>query len=74
MVINSRRVGKREGGVHRPDDPTHTLGARARLQLLGLSGSSRNGLLQLAEPERVVRPLDAYVQLVEALTWAQERK
>lgn len=43
------------------------LGWRARLQLLGLSGPSRNGLLQLPEPERVVRPLDLYVQLVEAL-------
>jgi len=43
------------------------LGSRARLQLLGLSGPSHRGLWQLPEPERVARPLDAYVQLVEAL-------
>jgi hypothetical protein len=44
------------------------LGARARLQLLGLSGPSRNVFLRLPEPERVARPFDAYVELVEALT------
>jgi hypothetical protein len=44
------------------------LGARARLQLLGLSGPSRDVFLHLPEPDRLVRPLDTYVQLVEALT------
>jgi len=44
------------------------LGARARLQLLGLSGPSRDVFLRLPEPERVARPFDAYVELVEALT------
>lgn len=42
------------------------LGHRARLQMAGLSGPSRSALLLLPDPERVVRPLDAYVQLVEA--------
>jgi transposase len=42
------------------------LGTRARLQLAGLSGASRSALLHLPSPERVRRPLDAYLQLVEA--------
>jgi transposase len=42
------------------------LGTRARLQLAGLSGASRAVLLHLPSPERVSRPLDAYLQLVEA--------
>ena len=44
------------------------LGGRARLQLLGLSGPSRQAFLHLPEPARLARPLDTYVQLVEALT------
>jgi transposase len=43
------------------------LGHRARLQMAGLSGPSRSALFLLPDPERVARPLDAYVQLVEAL-------
>jgi transposase len=43
------------------------LGHRARLQMAGLSGPSRTALFLLPDPERVARPLDAYVQLVEAL-------
>jgi len=42
------------------------LGHRARLQLAGLSGPSANGGLWLPAPERVRRPMDAYVELVEA--------
>jgi transposase len=42
------------------------LGTRARLQLAGLSGPSRQALLLVPERERRVRPLDADVQLVEA--------
>jgi hypothetical protein len=43
------------------------LGTRARLQLLGLSGPSHRAFLHLPTPERLVRPIDTYVQLVEAL-------
>lgn len=43
------------------------LGYRARLQMAGLSGASRSALLLLPDPERVARPLDAYVRMVEAL-------
>jgi hypothetical protein len=43
------------------------LGHRARLQLAGLSSSSRTALGQLPEATAVRRPLEAYVQLVEAL-------
>jgi hypothetical protein len=43
------------------------LGHRARLQMAGLSGPSRSALYLLPDPDRVARPLDAYVQLVEAL-------
>jgi transposase len=42
------------------------LGRRARLQMAGLSGPSRSALYLLPDPERVARPLDAYVQMVEA--------
>jgi len=44
------------------------LGHRARLQLLGLSGpAGGESTVWLPPPERVRRPLDAYVELVEAL-------
>jgi transposase len=43
------------------------LGHRARLQMAGLSGPSRSALYLLPDPCQVARPLDAYVQLVEAL-------
>lgn len=43
------------------------LGHRARLQMAGLSGPSRSALFLLPDPERITRPLDAYVQVVEAL-------
>ena len=43
------------------------LGHRARLQMAGLSGPSRSALWLLPHPEQVVRPLDAYDQMVEAL-------
>jgi hypothetical protein len=42
-------------------------GTRARLQLAGFSSGSRASLLHLPAVERIQRPLDAYVQLVEAL-------
>ena len=40
------------------------LGVRGRLQVAGLSGASLRSLLLV--PEQIRRPLDAYVQLVEA--------
>ena len=42
------------------------LGVRARLQLAGLSRASRSVLLLLPEVPAVQRPLDRYVQHVEA--------
>ena len=42
------------------------LGWRGRLQMAGLSGPSRQVLVQLPVREQIARPLDAYVQLVEA--------
>lgn len=60
-------------------DPTHyegestdrvlrptPLGFRSRLQLASLSGPSRAALLLLPAREKIARPLDRYVQLVEA--------
>jgi hypothetical protein len=38
-----------------------------RLQLAGLSSSSRSSLLLMPGREQIVRPLDDYVRLVEAL-------
>lgn len=43
------------------------LGERARLQLAGLSSPSRRALLAVPDPVRLVRPMEAYAQLVEAL-------
>lgn len=43
------------------------LGRRARLEMAGLSSPSRRMVLGLPVPERISRPMDAYVQLVEAL-------
>ncbi|MEN8184277.1 MAG: IS21 family transposase [Myxococcota bacterium] len=42
------------------------LGARARLQVAGLSSPSRRALCDLPEPETVARPLSAYAAIVEA--------
>jgi len=42
------------------------LGTRARLQLAGLSSASRSVLLHLPSPDRIARPMDAYLRLVEA--------
>ena len=42
------------------------LGVRGRLQLAGLSSGSRSVLLLLPEVQAVQRPLDRYVQHVEA--------
>ncbi len=50
----------------RVERPT-PLGRRARLQMAGLSSLSARSLLLLPDTERMVRPLDDYVQLVEAL-------
>jgi hypothetical protein len=52
--------------TERVERPT-PLGRRARLQIAGLSSPSRQALLGAPEREQVARPLDAYVQLVEAL-------
>ena len=43
------------------------LGRRAQLQLAGLSSASRSALLLTPTREHIVRPLDDYVRLVEAL-------
>lgn len=43
------------------------LGYRARLQLAGLSGASRSTLVLLPLREKIHRPMDDYVRLVEAL-------
>jgi len=50
----------------RVERPT-PLGQRARLQMAGLSTASRQALLDAPDRDQVARPLDAYVQLVEAL-------
>lgn len=50
----------------RVERPT-PLGRRARLQVAGLSSSSRHALLLVPDREQVVRPLDDYVRMVEAL-------
>ncbi len=42
------------------------LGRRARLQMAGLSGPSRQMVVQLPAPEALARPLDQYARLVEA--------
>ncbi len=50
----------------RVERPT-PLGQRARLQMAGLSSPSRQALLAAPDREQITRPLEAYVQLVEAL-------
>ena len=50
----------------RVERPT-PLGQQPRLQMAGLSGASQRALLAAPAPDRITRPLDAYVQLVEAL-------
>jgi hypothetical protein len=49
----------------RVERPT-PLGRRARLQMAGPSSGAAHPLLLLADTGRVARPLDEYVQLVEA--------
>ena len=59
--------GHYEGpSTDRIERPT-PLGRRARLQLAGLSSASRSALVLTPANERIVRPLDDYVRLVEAL-------
>ena len=59
--------GHYEGpSTDRIERPT-PLGRRARLQLAGLSSASRSALVLTPARERIVRPLDDYVRLVEAL-------
>lgn len=50
----------------RVERPT-PLGQRARLQVAGLSSDSRRALAAAPARERIVRPLEDYVRLVEAL-------
>ena len=50
----------------RVERPT-PLGRRGRLQVAGLSSSAAASLLLLPDSERIARPLDEYVRLVEAL-------
>lgn len=50
----------------RVERPT-PLGRRARLQVAGLSSAARQALLRTPTREQIVRPLDEYVRLVEAL-------
>jgi transposase len=50
----------------RVERPT-PLGRRGRLQMAGLSSGAAHTLLLLSDTGRVARPLDEYVQLVEAL-------
>lgn len=61
LLIDPRHYeGASTDRVERPTP----LGQRARLQMAGLSSTSRQALLDT--PEQVARPLDAYVRLVEA--------
>jgi len=63
LLIDPRHY---EGGsTDRVERPT-PLGQRARLQMAGLSSPSRQALLEAPDRDQVARPLDAYVQLVEA--------
>lgn len=50
----------------RVERPT-PLGRRARLQMAGLSGASREAVTRGPSPEQLTRPLERYAQLVEAL-------
>ncbi len=43
------------------------VGHRARLQLAGLSAPSLSHFYLLPEPAEVVRPIDTYARLVEAV-------
>ena len=55
--------GPSTDGVERPTP----LGRRARLQVAGLSSASRQALLLAPTRAQVVRPLDDYIRMVEAL-------
>ena len=59
----TRAGGRTDPLVERPTP----LGRRARLQLAGLSSASRHSLLMTPHREQIVRPLDDYVRMVEAL-------
>jgi transposase len=64
LLIDPRHYeGASTDRVERPTP----LGRRARLQMAGLSSSSRRALLDTPDREQIARPLDAYVKLVEAL-------
>lgn len=64
LLIDPRHYeGASTDRVERPTP----LGQRARLQMAGLSGTSRQALLAVPERDRIARPMEAYVELVEAL-------
>lgn len=64
LLIDPRHYeGESTDRVERPTP----LGRRAQLQMAGLSSPSRRALLEAPERDQIARPLDAYVQLVEAL-------
>lgn len=64
LVIDPRHYeGPSTDRVERPTP----LGRRGRLQMAGLSSPSRRAVWELPTHEQVARPLDAYVELVEAL-------
>jgi len=64
LLIDPRHYeGASTDRVERPTP----LGQRAQLQMAGLSAPSRQALLAVPERDRITRPLDAYVELVEAL-------
>lgn len=64
LLIDPRHYeGTSTDRVERPTP----LGRRGRLQVAGLSSPSRRALWELPGTDQVGRPLDAYVQLVEAL-------
>jgi hypothetical protein len=64
LLIDPRHYeGESTDRVERPTP----LGQRARLQMAGLSRVSQRALLAAPDRERITRPLDACVQLVEAL-------
>jgi Mu transposase, C-terminal domain len=63
LIESDHYEGPSTDRVERPTP----LGRRARLQVAGLSSSSQHALLLTPAREKVVRPLDDYVQMVEAL-------